>query len=71
MKSMPLSIQRVPFDDPDWLHEIKCDGFRGLAYVFGSRCQLVSRTESTRPPEKRLQASVLRAPPKGSSSVGA
>ncbi len=43
MKAMPLSILRVPFDDPDWLYEIKCDGFRGLAYVFGGRCQLVSR----------------------------
>ncbi len=28
MKAMPLSILRVPFDDPDWLYEIKCDGFR-------------------------------------------
>ena len=43
MKAMPLSILRVPFDDPDWLYEIKCDGFRGFAYVFGGRCQLVSR----------------------------
>ena len=25
---MPLSILRVPFGDPDWLYEIRCDGFR-------------------------------------------
>ncbi len=43
MKAMPLSILPQPFDDPDWLYKIKCDGFRGLAYVFGGRCQLVSR----------------------------
>ncbi len=43
MKAMPLSSLREPFDDLDWLYEIKFDGFRGFAYVFGGRCQLVSR----------------------------
>jgi bifunctional non-homologous end joining protein LigD len=32
-----------PFDDPDWLFELKHDGFRSLAYLEDGRCRLVSR----------------------------
>jgi bifunctional non-homologous end joining protein LigD len=32
-----------PFDHPDWLYEVKFDGFRSLAQVNGHHCQLVSR----------------------------
>jgi bifunctional non-homologous end joining protein LigD len=32
-----------PFDHPDWLYEVKFDGFRALAQVKGHHCQLVSR----------------------------
>src|SRR5215510_8203639 len=32
-----------PFDHPDWLYEIKFDGFRALAYFEAGRCRLVSR----------------------------
>jgi bifunctional non-homologous end joining protein LigD len=38
---MAQSIE--PFNDPNWLFEIKSPGFRSLVYVFGDRCQLVSR----------------------------
>ncbi len=40
----PLPLARVPapFDSPDWLFELKYDGFRALAYVNG-RVKLVSR----------------------------
>ena len=31
------------FDDPDWLFELKYDGFRALAYVNEGGCRLVSR----------------------------
>lgn len=31
------------FDDPDWIFELKHDGFRALAYVDGPSCRLVSR----------------------------
>jgi bifunctional non-homologous end joining protein LigD len=34
---------REPFDHPDWLFEIKHDGFRALAIVEGHRCRLISR----------------------------
>ena len=31
------------FDDPDWIFELKHDGFRSLAYLEDGRCRLVSR----------------------------
>jgi bifunctional non-homologous end joining protein LigD len=41
----PMSLRRIaePFDDPDWLFELKYDGFRALAYLDPGRCRLVSR----------------------------
>lgn len=40
---MPLRRVREPFDHPDWIFELKYDGFRALAYITGGDCQLVSR----------------------------
>ena len=40
---MPLIRVREPFDHPDWLFELKHDGFRALAIVDGHQCRLVSR----------------------------
>lgn len=40
---MSLARLPVPFDHPDWLFELKYDGFRALAYVDDSKVQLVSR----------------------------
>jgi bifunctional non-homologous end joining protein LigD len=40
---MTLSRRREPFNHPDWLFEIKHDGFRSLAYIQDGQCQLVSR----------------------------
>ncbi len=42
-RPMPLIHIPEPFDHPDWLFELKHDGFRGLAYVKGHCCLLVSR----------------------------
>jgi bifunctional non-homologous end joining protein LigD len=41
----PMPLVRLPevFDHPDWLFELKHDGFRALAYVEGHVCRLVSR----------------------------
>jgi bifunctional non-homologous end joining protein LigD len=41
----PLSVTRrpQPFDHPDWIFELKHDGFRTLAYVEHGRCRLMSR----------------------------
>jgi ATP-dependent DNA ligase len=40
---MPLIRVKQPFDHPDWLFELKHDGFRALAVIQGHRCTLVSR----------------------------
>jgi bifunctional non-homologous end joining protein LigD len=40
---MPLVRIPEPFDHPDWLYEIKHDGFRALAVIEGHHCRLVSR----------------------------
>ena len=33
LEPMALLEQAAPFDDPDWLFEVKYDGFRSLAYI--------------------------------------
>jgi bifunctional non-homologous end joining protein LigD len=45
MLDRPMPLVRIPepFDHPDWLFELKHDGFRALAIVEGHRCRLVSR----------------------------
>ena len=40
---MQLSLVDAAFDDPDWLFEIKHDGFRALAYISDGACALYSR----------------------------
>jgi bifunctional non-homologous end joining protein LigD len=40
---MPLGKRVSAFDDPDWLFELKYDGFRALACLDAGRCTLVSR----------------------------
>ncbi len=44
---MRLKRQKEAFDHPDWLFEVKFDGFRALAYLEEGRCQLVSRNKNT------------------------
>jgi bifunctional non-homologous end joining protein LigD len=38
-----LSLVRTPFDDPDFLFELKHDGFRALAHIWDGNCELISR----------------------------
>jgi bifunctional non-homologous end joining protein LigD len=40
---MPLSRKPAPFDHPEWIFDLKYDGFRSLATIQNGRCQLVSR----------------------------
>ena len=39
----PLARHADAFDDPEWLFELKYDGFRTLAYVNGGGAELFSR----------------------------
>jgi bifunctional non-homologous end joining protein LigD len=64
---VPAKLARSlePFDIPDWLFEIKHDGFRSLAYIEDGTCRLVSRHKnvykSFETLQKALLGSVLRA----------
>jgi bifunctional non-homologous end joining protein LigD len=42
IKPMKLSRVAAPFDDADFLFELKHDGFRCLAYIAEGRCDLVA-----------------------------
>jgi len=41
----PINPARItqPFDHPDWIFELKNDGFRAVAYIEDGTCQLISR----------------------------
>jgi bifunctional non-homologous end joining protein LigD len=42
-----LSLVRTPFDDPDFLFELKHDGFGALAHVWDGQCELISRRRNS------------------------
>ena len=45
IKPMVLTRFSEPFSHPDWLYEVKHDGFRALAYVVDGDCRLVGRAQ--------------------------
>ena len=52
-KPMPARIHPMlatsiaePFDNPDWLFEIKWDGYRAVAFIAGGQMRLVSRNQN-------------------------
>ena len=40
---MPLLKRPTAFNDPDWIFELKYDGYRSLAVIEHGRAQLLSR----------------------------
>jgi len=55
---MPTAIQPMlataveePFDSPDWLFEIKLDGYRAVAFLENKRARLVSRNQNDLTPQ--------------------
>ena len=42
---LAMSIEK-PFDSPDWLFEIKWDGYRAIAFIQDSKVRLVSRNQN-------------------------
>jgi bifunctional non-homologous end joining protein LigD len=57
---MPLARLQAPFDHPDWLFELKYDGFRALAYVDNGGVQLVSRKGNVYKPFANLCAALAQ-----------
>jgi bifunctional non-homologous end joining protein LigD len=52
-RPMPTAIHPMlatsvddPFDDPEWLFEIKWDGYRAIAFIAQSKVRLVSRNQN-------------------------
>jgi bifunctional non-homologous end joining protein LigD len=43
IKPMKATLVDEPFDDPDWLYEVKWDGYRAIATINKSDAQLISR----------------------------
>ena len=46
IRPMLATIIDKPFDDEDWLYEIKWDGYRAIAYLDGKTVRLVSRNQN-------------------------
>jgi bifunctional non-homologous end joining protein LigD len=66
-RPMPLAIYPMlatatdkPFDNPDWLFEIKWDGYRAVSFIESGRVRLVSRNQN----DLTAQFSELRELPK-------
>src|SRR5262245_2171209 len=55
---MRLARRPEPFDHPDWIYELKHDGFRSLAYIEDGRCRLESRRRHEYKSFRQLQASI-------------
>jgi bifunctional non-homologous end joining protein LigD len=47
MDTAQLSLVRQPFDDPNFLYELKHDGFRALAHFWDGHCELISRRRNS------------------------
>ena len=52
-KSMPVAVHPMlatsveePFDDPEWLFEIKWDGYRAVSFIQNGKVRLVSRNQN-------------------------
>jgi len=43
IRPMRLRLVKEPFDHPDYIFELKHDGFRAIAYLQNGECKLVSR----------------------------
>jgi bifunctional non-homologous end joining protein LigD len=57
----PLSLRRAPepFSHPDWLFELKWDGFRSLVRIEQGKCRLISRKGNEFKSFRSLSESVL------------
>lgn len=47
IKPMKATLVDEPFDDPDWLYEVKWDGYRAIAVIDKNDAELISRNNIT------------------------
>ena len=59
IEPMTLLEHATPFDDPQWLFEVKYDGVRALAYIHGDDCKLQVDGKEVSDPQFRELARVL------------
>ena len=46
IRPMLASVVEKPFDDPEWVFEIKWDGYRAIAFIDSGKVRLVSRNQN-------------------------
>ena len=46
IQPMLASIVEDPFDDPNWLFEIKWDGYRVISFIEGGKVRMISRNQN-------------------------
>ncbi|MBB5397355.1 DNA ligase D [Mucilaginibacter sp. AK015] len=66
IKPMLATLVNAPFDDPDWVYEVKWDGYRTLGFINKGEVQLLSRNnkdfnEKYYPLKKVLEGWTLNA----------
>ncbi|MCJ8210059.1 DNA ligase D [Mucilaginibacter sp. RS28] len=47
LKPMLATLVDQPFDDPDWVYEVKWDGYRALCFVNGGQVEIQSRNSKS------------------------
>jgi len=57
---MRLVRRPHPFDHPDWIFELKLDGFRALAHFENGKAELVSRNGNTFASFRNLASTIAR-----------
>jgi bifunctional non-homologous end joining protein LigD len=60
MDTAQLTLVRQPFDHPDFLFELKHDGFRALAHIWDGNCELVSRKRNAYKSFQDLRANLAK-----------
>lgn len=57
---LPVGQLHRPFDDPDWIFEVKYDGFRAIAHVADGKAELFPRNPGAHPTWQALRAGLAR-----------
>lgn len=47
IKPMLATLTDEPFDDPEWVYEVKWDGYRALALLKDGDCEIISRNKKS------------------------